>query len=127
MPSSIRSSPNAHRTGLPDSVPRGLFWLPAATVLATSDNPGAADPVVAVEFARKAVELTGHSQPEPLQVLGVACAAAGRIEDAVNALGDALVLARSSGKTTLAAEIQENLRQLKKNGTLPIKSDGASE
>jgi len=85
----------------------------AATVLATSDNPGAADPVAAVEFARKAVDLTGRTQPELLQLLGVACAAAGRFEDARTALEDALRLAQSTGKTALATEIQENLRQLR--------------
>ncbi|HOY65851.1 MAG TPA: tetratricopeptide repeat protein [Candidatus Ozemobacteraceae bacterium] len=84
----------------------------AATVLATSDHPGAADPAAAVGFAKRAVELTGRSQPEPLQVLGVACAAAGKIGEARAALAEALPLAQACGDRALAGEIQGNLRQL---------------
>ncbi|HEY9070025.1 MAG TPA: tetratricopeptide repeat protein [Candidatus Ozemobacteraceae bacterium] len=84
----------------------------AATVLATRDHPGAADPATAIGIAKRAVELTRRAQPEPLQVLGVACAAAGQISEARAALAEALPLAQAKGDRALAGEIQANLRQL---------------
>ncbi len=63
----------------------------------------------AVALAEEACRISGRKDPELLRTLTVAYAAAGRPRDAADTAGEAVALARSSGRHTLANEIAEEL------------------
>jgi tetratricopeptide (TPR) repeat protein len=83
----------------------GLVWL-----LATSEDTSISDPAAAVKFAQKACELTNYEQPETLDTLAVAYAAAGKFPWAIETAQKALELAIAADKEDLALEIEERLR-----------------
>jgi len=94
----------------PDSpaVLNNLAWL-----LAAIDDPAVQNPAKAVEFARQACALTGYKQPELLDTLAVAYAAADRFEQAIETAEKAMELAVSAGRRDLAAEIQDRVEVYK--------------
>ena len=91
----------------PDSLGalNNLAWLLAAT-----DKLAYQNPTRAVEFARRACELTDYKHPELLDTLAAAYAAAGRFEEATETAEKAIELAVSAGRKDLAAEIQDRLQ-----------------
>ncbi|MCJ7692252.1 MAG: hypothetical protein MUO22_02400, partial [Sedimentisphaerales bacterium] len=63
----------------------------------------------AVKFAKRACEITAYKQPEMLDTLAAAYAAAGEFGPAVQSAEKALELAIASGDESLAESIQERL------------------
>lgn len=95
----IRLQPNWHQT---------LTRL--AGILATSGNPAVRDPAQAIRLAERACQLTGYNQPEPLDTLAAACAAAGRFPEAVANAEKALELALDLKQEKLASAIRSRLK-----------------
>jgi len=85
-----------------------LAWL-----LATAEDEKLRNPVEAVRFAKRAVELTGYKSPGTLDTLGVAYAAAGKFTEAVQTAEKALDLTRNTGNENLAKQIREHLELFK--------------
>ncbi len=90
----------------PDAVDilNNLAWL-----LATTDDDRVRNPTKAVEYARRACELSGYEPPELLDTLAAAYAAAGRFRDAVERAEQALELARTMKKEELIQQVQKRL------------------
>jgi len=86
-----------------------------AWILATAEDIRLKNPSDAVEYAKRACELTNYNQPELLDTLAVAYAAAGNFPEAVKTAEEAIVLAKAANKEALAKEIQQRL-QLYKSG-----------
>jgi tetratricopeptide (TPR) repeat protein len=82
-----------------------------ALTLATVGPDQGGDVEQAVALARRACDLTGYRAPAFIDTLAVAYAAAGRLDDAIAADTQALNLAKSGGRSRLAAEIQNRLNQ----------------
>ena len=80
-----------------------------ARMLATADNPDLRDGVTAVRLAQRIVELSGPRRPDFLDTLAAAYAEAGRWPEAVATAEEAVVLAQSASRNTLAAQIQSRL------------------
>ncbi len=84
------------------SARNNLAWL-----LATAPDPALREPAVAVRLASAlARELP---DPNPLEPLAAAYAAAGRLDEAVRSAEQALALARAEGEEALAAELKKRL------------------
>jgi tetratricopeptide (TPR) repeat protein len=64
----------------------------------------------AVQLAERACQQTRRRDPDMLDTLAAAYAAAGRFDDAAATAREALRLATAAGRAKLAAEIQERLR-----------------
>ncbi len=86
-----------------------------AWILATAEDIKIRNPSDAVEYAKRACELTNYNQPEILDTLAVAYAAAGNFPEAVKTAEEAIVLAEAANKEDMAKEIQQRL-QLYKSG-----------
>jgi len=86
-----------------------------AWVMATADDSNVKNPAAAVKFAEKACNLTGYKEPNFLDTLAAAYAAAGRFDQAVSAAEKALRLAQSAGKDKLASDIKSRLDLYKSN------------
>ena len=86
-----------------------LFLEKLAQVLATAADPKFSDGPGAVPLAEKANRLTKFSQPEMMETLAAAYAAAGRFPEAIQASRKALELARRSGKSDLAKKIEARM------------------
>ena len=67
------------------------------------------DGVTAVRLAQRIVELSGPRRPDFLDTLAAAYAEAGRWPEAVATAEEAVVLAQSASRNTLAAQIQSRL------------------
>jgi tetratricopeptide (TPR) repeat protein len=80
-----------------------------AWVLATSGDDGVRNPVLAVPLAQRAAAITGGTDPDVLDTLAAAYAAAGRFEEAVQAAERAVALAAAAGPTERADAIQTRL------------------
>lgn len=80
-----------------------------AWVLATSPEATLRDGAGAVILAERACALTGHQVPVLLDTLAAAYAEAGRFPEAVAMAEIAIVLARATGQTSVADEIQSRL------------------
>jgi len=87
-----------------------LSWI-----LATTKDTVVHNPTEAVKFAQRACELTNYQQPERLDTLAVAYAAAGKFEKAIETAENALNFAQSSKRGRLTEQIRSRL-QLYKNG-----------
>jgi len=87
-----------------------LAWLMAA-----SDEPSLKNSPEAIELATKACELTEHKDPQSLDTLAAAYAAAGRFEQAAITAQKALELANSNNETKLVEQIKERLDLYKAN------------
>ncbi len=83
--------------------------LGLARTLAVSGDAGIRNGVRAVALAERAAQLTGHRDPQVLDVLASAYAEAGRFGDAVSTAGAALDLARGAGLMPLAGQIESRL------------------
>ncbi len=84
-----------------------------ALFLSTADDAKFQNPDEAVKFARKACDLTDYNQPELLETMAVAYAAAGKFTDAIEILQKALELALAEGSADLAEQIRSRLQQYK--------------
>jgi len=87
------------------------IWL--ARILATNPEPEVRDPNRAVVIARKAAELTKYQDPEALETLAVSYAAAGRFDEAVETIQQALALVQASQNDELANLLRDMLEQYK--------------
>ncbi len=87
-----------------------LAWM-----LATSTDPTVRDGATAAGLALRACEMTGYRSFAPLDILGVAHAAAGQFPEAIQAAEQALRLAREANQDQVAASIAERL-ELYKHG-----------
>ncbi len=91
----------------PDHVPalNDLAWILAAAP--DADLRRSAD---AISLALKACELTSFREPDLLDTLAVAFAAANRFAEAADAASKAIDLAKAAGQQDLAREIEKRLR-----------------
>jgi Flp pilus assembly protein TadD len=80
-----------------------------AWCLAVNEKTAVRNPDKAVKLARQACELTNYKEPELLDTLSVAYAAAGDFDKAVETAQNALELCRSPEQETLKNEIQNRL------------------
>jgi tetratricopeptide (TPR) repeat protein/MFS family permease len=69
----------------------------------------------AIELAERACELTGYKNPEFLETLAIAYAAAGRFDDAMKTAQQAIDVAKAGGREDLCDEIQRWLELYKAN------------
>lgn len=83
----------------------------AAWVLATSTDAGMRDGPKAVDFARRAAELTNHEHPMVLATLAAALAETGAFAEAVQQARNALDLARRQNQPNLVVSLENYLRQ----------------
>ena len=83
----------------------GLAWT-----LAVSGDPGIRNGARAVGLAERAAWLSRRSDPLVLDVLAAAYAEAGRFDDAVSAVGEALNRARETNRGDLVIELERRLR-----------------
>ncbi len=87
---------------------RMLCDLAAALATAT---PPLRDAARAVDLADQACRLTDRQAAEPLAVLGLALAAAGRLEEAIWASEQALVLVTAAGQEPVAAQLRQRIER----------------
>jgi superkiller protein 3 len=80
-----------------------------ARLLATLDPTQGGDPVRAVGLARRACELTNERVAAYVDTLAMACAAAGRFDEAVATAHKAIELARMAGQAESVGEIEKRL------------------
>jgi tetratricopeptide (TPR) repeat protein len=64
----------------------------------------------AIEYSRRACELTGYNEAEYLDTLGIAYAATGKFDDAKTTAEKALGIAKASGQEKLAGEIEKRIK-----------------
>jgi protein O-mannosyl-transferase len=81
-----------------------------AWVLATAPDTAIRDGIKAVEFAQRAVELSGGKDPNFLRTLAAAYAESGRFSEAITTAKQALVIATMQGKSGFANVLDEDLR-----------------
>ena len=84
-----------------------------ARILTVSEDESIRNPIKAVELAKKACQLTGFSQPELLDTLAMAYAAAGNFSKAVEVAEKAISLCENEEKKELADEIKKRLQLYK--------------
>ncbi|MCK4342293.1 MAG: tetratricopeptide repeat protein [Phycisphaerae bacterium] len=94
----VRHEPNDPR------MLRDLAWT-----LATAPDPKMRDGTKAVEFAKRACELTEYHQIEPLDVLGVCYAEAGQFTAAIQSAEQALQLALAAGNALVVDKIKQRI------------------
>lgn len=101
---------------LPESarINNELAWM-----LATTPEPDLRNGAEAVEFAERAVELTGGDSCNELDTLAAAYAEAGRYDEAIATAERALAIAKRTGPSELAAQLADTLRQLKSRRPFP--------
>lgn len=81
-----------------------------AWILAAEDAPKVRNPEQAIEFARRACELTVGKEPGYLDTLAVAYSEAGRFADALDATQRAVAAARAVDNESLALKIEGRLK-----------------
>jgi tetratricopeptide (TPR) repeat protein len=87
------------------NVLNNVAWL-----LATLGETSAADADKAIEFARRACELSGYKESPSLDTLAAAYAAAGRFTDAKATAEKALNIAKDTNQEELARKIESRLK-----------------
>jgi len=90
-----------------------------AWVLSTASPESLRNGADAVEFARRAVKLTDSKDPSVLNTLAVACAAAGRFDEALATANQALKLAEARSDSALVATIQNEIKSFQSHRALP--------
>jgi protein O-mannosyl-transferase len=80
-----------------------------ARLLATAEPAEGGDPVRAAGFAQRVCELSDYQVANYVDTLAIACAAAGRFDEAIAAAQKAIELARMTGQTQLEDQIQTRL------------------
>jgi Flp pilus assembly protein TadD len=86
-----------------------------ASIRVTASSPQLRNAEEAVELATRACQLTRYEHPVALDILGTACAQAGRFSDAVAATERALRIARATKDEDFAKAIQERLELYKQH------------
>jgi tetratricopeptide (TPR) repeat protein len=81
-----------------------------ARVLASDENSQVRNGSEALALADRANKLTGGAQPVALDTLGMACAEAGRFDEAVQIQQQAVTLVESAGQTDDAVPMQQRLQ-----------------
>ena len=84
-----------------------------AWILATAEDQKVRNPAEAVKLAERGCELTKYEQPDLLDTLAVAYAAAGRFSEAIETSEKAISLAKETGRDELVDEIQNRLKLYK--------------
>ena len=87
----------------------------ATTVVWAAAKRDVKNPTKAVTLAEKVCEITEYKEPESLDTLAAAYAAAGRFNKAVDIAGKALELCQSPTQNTLKKEIEGRLNLYKSN------------
>jgi hypothetical protein len=82
-----------------------------AGLLATHRDPSLRNGKEAVEFARRAAQVTGGRDPAILEILAAAYAEAGRFSDALLTAHQALEIALRQGNQVLAHHLQSQIAQ----------------
>jgi Flp pilus assembly protein TadD len=90
-----------------------------AWVLSTASPASLRNGVDAVEFARRAVNLTGSKDPSVLNTLAAAFAAAGQFDEALTTAQQALRLAEARSDSALVATIQNEMKSFQLHRALP--------
>lgn len=90
-----------------------------AWVLSTANPPTLRNGTEAIEFARRAVDLTGGKDPAVRNTLAVAYAAAGRFEEAMTEAQKALPLAAAHSDSALVGTIQNEIKFFQLHRALP--------
>jgi tetratricopeptide (TPR) repeat protein len=85
----------------------------AAWLLATTDDTSIEDANKAIEFSKRACELTGYKGPSILDTLATAYAASGKFDDAISTANKAFEAAKAAGYNNFADEIQERIKLYK--------------
>ena len=80
-----------------------------AWVLATSPDASIRDGIKAVEFAQRAVELSGGQDPNFLRTLAAAYAESGRFPEAITTAKQAILIATMQGKSRFAKVLDGDL------------------
>ena len=86
-----------------------------AWILAVTEDADVRNPADSVKFAQKVCDLTKYTQPEKLDTLAAAYAAAGNFTQAVSTAEKAIELAEADGKKELAHQIHSRLELYKAN------------
>ena len=81
--------------------------------MAAEEDVSAEDANRAIEYAKRACELTGYKDARTLDTLAVAYAAAGRFEEAVKTAEKATDTAKAGGREDLVDEIQKRMELYK--------------
>jgi len=84
-----------------------------ALILATTKDPKLQNPTEAVQFAKRACEISRYTHADFVNTLSITYSAANQMSEAIKAAQRALQLARSSGNTKLAENIQRRLNSYK--------------
>ena len=100
----------------PDFLPalKGLAWIMTA-----HPDPGMRDTDLALELARRAVELTDRKDIVSLELLAAACAQAGQFDKAVDSEQTALELASAAKDDTIIRRITEQLKVYRQKTAAP--------
>ena len=85
-----------------------------ASILLARDPRSDRDTAAALVAARSAAELTSHEQPIVLDVLAAACAASGRLDEAIAIAKKALVQAQAAGNGQLSQHLRRQLAAYQK-------------
>jgi tetratricopeptide (TPR) repeat protein len=96
-----------------------------AWVLATSSDASIRDGAKAVELAQQAVSLSGGREPLFLRALAAAYAETGRFSDAITLTQQAVVIAGTQGKTSLANLLEEDVLLYREN--VPLRRTSAGD
>jgi tetratricopeptide (TPR) repeat protein len=86
-----------------------------AWVLATSPDASIRDGIKAVEFAQRALELSGGQNPKFLRTLAAAYAESGRFSEAITTAKQARVIATLQGKSGLATILEQDVGLYREN------------
>src|SRR6266496_1219234 len=89
-----------------------------AWVLATSADPAIRDGAKAVEFAKKALQLSGGNNPRIFRLLAAAYAESGRFPEAIDTAQRGWKLATAQGDSVLANELERNIALYRTNSPL---------
>ena len=93
------------------SRPEPAIWL--ARILATYPDPEVQDPNNAVRIAKQAAELTKYQDPVVLETLAASYAAAGKFDDAVRSIQEALALVGAVQNNQLENRLRYMMEQYK--------------
>jgi protein O-mannosyl-transferase len=94
----------------PDNYPMLIY---VARVLASDENSQIRNGTEALALAGEAVQLAGGAQPVALDTLAMACAEAGRFDEAIQLQQQAVKLAESASQTDDAVPMQQRLELYK--------------
>jgi len=89
-----------------------------AWVLATSADPAIRDGAKAVEFAKKALQLSGGNNPKIFRLLAAGYAESGRFSEAIDTAQRGWELASAQGNSALANELERNSALYRANSPL---------